>query len=360
MEAGDEDLRRLHLQRAQDVVARARIRGRGQRDARHAGELFGQAGQLAVLRAELVAPLRDAMRLVDREQRELQARQPLQRAVAQQPLGRDVQQIELLLDQVARDAARLGGIEIGMQRAGGHAELAQRRHLVVHQRDQRRDDHRGAGPAQRRDLVADALAAAGRHQHQRVAAGDDMAHHLLPAGRGSRGSRTRGAARLPDRPSASACTSDCSMRRSAPADADFHPPALLRGQRELHRAMAALAAPASDRRRRSATDRPRPARAGRTSGCWPALLPVGSAKPLTCATLPGCDFTHSAAWLITDCAASSIAADHSWKNTTNFCCGGSAARALPVAAHSSRSSRCRGGAWPIPFSRETAIVLPGG
>ena len=179
MEAGDEHLRLLHPQRAQDVVARARIGGRGQRHARHAGEVVGQTCQLAIFGAELVAPLRHAVRLVDREQRERQARQPLHRAVAQQPLRRDVQQIELLLDQVARDAARLGRIEVGVQRAGRNAELPQRRHLVVHQRDQRRDDHGGARPTQRGDLEADALAAAGRHQHQRIAAGDDVADHLF-------------------------------------------------------------------------------------------------------------------------------------------------------------------------------------
>ncbi len=176
------------------------------------GKRSRQAGQLAVFRAELVAPLRDAMRLVDREQRELQARQPLHRAVAQQPFGRDVEQVELLLDQVARDAARFGGIELGMQRAGRHAELAQRRDLVVHQRDQRRDDHRGAGPAQRGHLVADALAAAGRHQHQRVAAGDDVVAPPVPAGRGNRGSRTPGAA--PSRDSLGV-SSDCSTGSAA-------------------------------------------------------------------------------------------------------------------------------------------------
>ena len=185
--------RRMSSRVRGSAVAVSAMRGTpGNCSARHA--------RLAVFRAELVAPLRDAMRLVDREQRELQARQPLQRAVRQQPLRRDVEQIELLLDQVARDAARLGRIEFRMQRAGGDAELAQRRDLIVHQRDQRRDHHRGAGPAQRRHLVADALAAAGRHQHQRVAAGDDMAHHLLLLAAKARESRTPGAARLPDRP----------------------------------------------------------------------------------------------------------------------------------------------------------------
>jgi hypothetical protein len=49
----------------------------------------------------------------------------------------------------------------------------QRRHLVLHQGDERRDDDGRARPQQGRDLVAQRLAAAGGHQHQRVAAGGD-------------------------------------------------------------------------------------------------------------------------------------------------------------------------------------------
>ena len=66
-----------------------------------------------------------------------------------------------------------------MQRAGGDAQLPQRRDLVVHQRDQRRDDDRGARTGRAPAPGSRALAAAGRHQHERVAAGEDVAHHLL-------------------------------------------------------------------------------------------------------------------------------------------------------------------------------------
>ncbi len=222
MEARDEHLGRIHAQRLQDVGTRARIGGRGQRHARHAGEAVRQTRQLAIFGAELVAPLRHAMRLVDREQRQRQARQPLHRAVAQQPLGRDIQQIELLLDQVARDAARLGGIQVGVQRAGRDAKLPQRRHLVVHQRDQRRDHDGGAGTTQRGDLEADALAAAGRHQDQGVAACDDVVDRLFL---------------LAAKPGKSEHATQHRRRRlrkqrlqhgSVPADADLHPAALLR------------------------------------------------------------------------------------------------------------------------------------
>ena len=53
----------------------------------------------------------------------------------------------------------------------------------------------GAMPRDRRHLVAQALAAAGGHQHQRVAAGDRRARRSLPAGRGTRRSRRRRAGR---------------------------------------------------------------------------------------------------------------------------------------------------------------------
>jgi hypothetical protein len=57
----------------------------------------------------------------------------------------------------------------------------QRVDLVLHQRDQRRDHDPDAVADQRRDLVAQRLAAAGRHQHQRVATADDVADDLLLA-----------------------------------------------------------------------------------------------------------------------------------------------------------------------------------
>jgi hypothetical protein len=67
------------------------------------------------------------------------------------------------------DFALLFGAEAGVEIGGGHAGLAQRVDLILHQRDQRRHHDAGALPQQRGNLVAQRLAAAGRHQHQRVA-----------------------------------------------------------------------------------------------------------------------------------------------------------------------------------------------
>ena len=63
------------------------------------------------------------------------------------------------------------------------AGLLERGDLVLHQRDQRADDDgdavAGAVADDRRHLVAQALAAAGRHQDERVAAGADVLDDLF-------------------------------------------------------------------------------------------------------------------------------------------------------------------------------------
>ncbi len=48
------------------------------------------------------------MRFIDREQSDVQMRQPIHHAVRQQSLRRYIEQIKLLLDQIARDRACFG------------------------------------------------------------------------------------------------------------------------------------------------------------------------------------------------------------------------------------------------------------
>ncbi len=90
VKAGDEYPGLLHAEGSQNVGSRPRVRGRGQRKPRHAREAVRQACQFAVLRPELMAPLRNAMRLVDRQKRQLDAPKPVQHAVAKEPLRRNV------------------------------------------------------------------------------------------------------------------------------------------------------------------------------------------------------------------------------------------------------------------------------
>ena len=95
----------------QDVGAGARVGGRGQREPRHVRMVVEQRPQLAIVGPEIVAPFADAMRFVDRDQREFgpcSSKPP--EAVARRALGRDVEQVELAglepLDRSARGRRR--------------------------------------------------------------------------------------------------------------------------------------------------------------------------------------------------------------------------------------------------------------
>jgi len=157
-----------------------------ERDARHARKPLVQHRELDVLRPEIVAPLRDAVGFVDGEQRQPGAAQQLEEARRQQALGRDVQQVEPAAREVALGLRRRLRVERGVEHRRFHPGLEERRDLVLHQRDQRRHHHRAALAHQRGYLVAQRLAAAGRHQHQRVAARRDVLDdfRLRPAKRG--------------------------------------------------------------------------------------------------------------------------------------------------------------------------------
>ena len=143
--------------------------------------------QLEVVLAEVVAPLADAVRLVDREHREqaalVQRVELRQHARRRDALGRGVEQHEAAAHHLALDPRGRLAVERRVEEGGVHAGFLERADLVVHQRDQRADDDGDAVPGavahDRRHLVAQALAAAGRHQHERVAAADDVLDDLF-------------------------------------------------------------------------------------------------------------------------------------------------------------------------------------
>ena len=62
---------------------------------------------------------------------------------------------------------------------GRDADPGEAIHLVLHQGDERRDDDRQAVADDGRRLVAERLAAAGRHDDERIAAGEHRMHRLV-------------------------------------------------------------------------------------------------------------------------------------------------------------------------------------
>ena len=166
----------------EDLLARTGV-GRGREgDAWHAGEALAEDMQSQVVLPEVVPPLGHAMRLVDGDEGEPHGVEQFQGLFLEQALRSQVQEVELPRREVADHLGLIARRERRIQEARAHAELAQRRDLVLHQRDERRHHDADAVPQQRRQLVAEGLPAARRHQHQGVAAfrhrADDV---FLPA-----------------------------------------------------------------------------------------------------------------------------------------------------------------------------------
>jgi hypothetical protein len=126
-----------------------------------------------------VPPLRHAMGLVDRKQRDSGLFEQRKAAWVQQALGRDVEQIEITGDEPALDRRSLIKRKRGVQHRCVDAGLDQARNLITHQRDQRRDHDAAALAQQRGQLVAQRLTAAGRHQDQAIAAAYDVPDNLF-------------------------------------------------------------------------------------------------------------------------------------------------------------------------------------
>ena len=186
VKTADKVRRLLQLQPLHDVGARQRVSGGGERHARHAGITLVQHREGAVFGPEVMPPLAHAMRLVNGKQAELatfeQGVELRQKTRRGDPLGGGIQQRDFAAQQALLGLVGLFAAQRGIQKRGTDAGLVQRTHLVVHQRNQRRHHDGDAQPGllarNGRNLVTQAFATAGGHQHQRVA----PRHHMADDG----------------------------------------------------------------------------------------------------------------------------------------------------------------------------------
>ena len=168
VERGDENGRVVELQLLDDVAAGGPV-GRGrQRDDRYAGKFLFEKLQLRVLGPEIMPPGRNAMRLVDGDQVDRTVAHEADKIGRHQFFRRNVHQIDPSVEQIVFDLSLLPTVDGAVQKGGPDAVGPQGFHLVFHQGDQRRNHHATALHQNGRQLVANRLAAARRHQHQRV------------------------------------------------------------------------------------------------------------------------------------------------------------------------------------------------
>ena len=152
-----------------DVVPHLR-RGRGREG--HAGglrEAVQHLGEAAVLGAELVAPVGDAVGLVHGGQRHAGADEG-EEVAEEEALGAHVEETGLPRREAAPGLPPVGGLEVGVERVGGEARLPGGVHLVVHERDEGGDDEDEAPVQRRRKLVAEALPAPRGEHDEGIAA----------------------------------------------------------------------------------------------------------------------------------------------------------------------------------------------
>ena len=167
-----------HRQLLHDIVANP-VGGRcRERDDRRASQRLAQGAQVAVVRAEVMPPLGDAVGLVDRDQPDVDGVEKVAKARNGQALRRDVEQLEPARPGRGIDAVGLARRHRAVDERRRDAIRPQRVHLILHQSDQRRDDQRQPVQTQRRQLIAQRLAPTGGHQHQRVPTRQHIANDL--------------------------------------------------------------------------------------------------------------------------------------------------------------------------------------
>ncbi len=142
----------------------------------------GRVGERAIVGPKVVAPLGDAVRLVDREpgDRHL-GQEPLERR-RRETLGRDVEQAQPALAHRGLRRAPLGGRGERVERRGRDPLAGELVHLVLHERDEGRNHEDRPVQKQGGQLVADRLARAGRHDGEQVPARERRAHDVFLAG----------------------------------------------------------------------------------------------------------------------------------------------------------------------------------
>ena len=99
-----------------------------------------------------------------------------------EPFGSDVHQFQLAATQLRQGSLALVALQAGVDHGGAKAEPHQRVHLILHERDERRNDQHRSRQDSGRNLEGDRLAGAGRHDADAVAAAQHRIDEMSLAG----------------------------------------------------------------------------------------------------------------------------------------------------------------------------------
>ena len=156
-----------------DVGAGRRIGRRRDRDELEIiADRSRRPGEAKIFGPEIMPPLRDAMRLVDGEDRGSRGAEKVWRIRTREPLRGDIEEAIAAAPEPSFDRRIVFAAVGGIQGGGGDTARLQLRDLVAHQRDQRRDDDGEPLPEDRGQLIEKRFAGTGRHDREDMFAGE--------------------------------------------------------------------------------------------------------------------------------------------------------------------------------------------
>ena len=138
-----------------DVAADALGGGRGERVQADVRPAFAELGQLPVLGPEIVAPMADAVRLVDGKRLDLQLTKLALKELCHEPFRRHEEQAHAALGELSFAGILLRQRLRAIEADSVHSAGAQAVDLILHQGNERGYDHGGVAAENGGRLVAE-------------------------------------------------------------------------------------------------------------------------------------------------------------------------------------------------------------
>jgi len=129
-------------QHLDNVLAGLGVGSCSQRDEGGIRKIFPQFTQRRVFGPEIMAPLRNTVGFIDRNQRHGNRIQAMDKTGSHYPFGGDVKQVQFTTVQSGQHRSGLSRTQIGVVHGRVYAVSLQGIYLVFHQRDQWRDHDR--------------------------------------------------------------------------------------------------------------------------------------------------------------------------------------------------------------------------
>ena len=173
LEAADRDVGIAQLQHLENVIAHLGRGGGGEGGGLGMIEHLEGLGEAQVVRPEIVTPLAETVRLIDRDEGDGHALERANEGAAAESLRRDVDELEFPRAHLAEPLGLLGGREGAVDHRRGHAFADEPIDLVFHQGDEWADDEGDALHHHRGQLITERLPAACRHHREGVPSGEE-------------------------------------------------------------------------------------------------------------------------------------------------------------------------------------------